>query len=492
LLSALFCAQLSWGQNPWEEGRNVAGEAAGAALGQSGDAYIGGRFTSGGFRNLSEAKTGWAGETQAEGISSYKNLYMKGNFGFELYRGSEMMGSMFVEPGFYPLDVLEFTPGTKVRQTYDVGGGLAWKNDSPWTMGGVFRFRGVNYAKRKDLRHTTYRQELECIPSLHYKADFLQLGLSALVEKNSEFIIAEQVGLAQATNYWAFLDKGLRYGNYQIWDSGGIHLKEAGVDRMPVTQQKIGAAVQTSLGDLFYGDIEYRHSFGSVGEKGYTWLRFYGNEIAAKVIFTLKKESATHILRTDYTYEQLNSFETVLDKVTVGGVTTPREYGSNLIFRKRAFSLTPSYQLQHKDGWTLWSAVSLIKVKELSTLSYPYYDDDRSTHLKMDVTGMVPVGRFVLQAGVSFIHLIGSHGHFMDEVDKQIGLISQPYHLEEWKKVDDLVDDATKLNVNGSVRYLIGKGLYAEAGCLWLQAFNVPELPGNYRQTTYIKMGYNF
>lgn len=492
ILSALLCAQLSWGQNPWEEGRNVSGEAVGADLGHSADAFIGGSYTSGEFRDPSDAKTAWVGEVSAEAVSSYKTLYMKGNFGFELFRGSQMMGSMFVEPGFYPIDVLEFTPGTKVRQNYDVGGGLAWKNGSRWTPGGVFRFRGVNYAKRKDLRHTTYRQEMEITPSIHYKGDLVQFGLSGIFESSSEFIIAEQVGQARSEPYMAFLDKGLRYGTLQVWDASGTHLKEPGVDRLPVKELKYGAAFQTSIGELFYGDVEYTHSDGLVGEKGYNWFRFQRHIIKGKLIFDFKSRKAAHRLRTDIKYGYMDNHETVLDKVTVGGVTTPREYGSNLVFRTRGLDIAQSYELEHDNGWKVGASAAFIRTMDLSTLCYPYFDDDRANYLEAAIMGEVPIKKFVISSEVTFTHLLGSHWHFHDDVDKQTGVITIPYRLEEWKKMEDAFTDSTQFSFMLSLRYNIGHCLYAEAGCTWRHAFNVVDLPGCDRQTTYIKFGYNF
>ena len=204
LLGLVLFAQLSPAQEAWRDGRNIAGAAREApATGQTANALIGAKFTSGSFRSPSDGSTLWTGLAKASAESRYEDLFLTGNFGFELTQGSEMTGSMFTHPGYYPIDVLEFTPGTKLRQTYDIGGGLAWKNASRWTPGGTVRFQGINYAKRKDLRHTTYRQELEFVPSVAYTGEGWMVGLSYIFGKTSEFIAAEQVGQAKAESYIA-------------------------------------------------------------------------------------------------------------------------------------------------------------------------------------------------------------------------------------------------------------------------------------------------
>ena len=399
---------------------------------------------------------------------------------------------MFTQPGFYPVDVLEFTPGTKIRQTYDIGGGLAWKSAGRWTFGGTVAFEGINYAKRKDLRHTTYRQDLEIVPSVHYQGDKVQIGLSAIFQKNSEFITAEQVGQAKADPYMAFLDKGMRYGTMQVWDGSGTHLKEPGVDRFPVKQYAFGAALQASIGETLYADVEVLRSKGEVGEKGYTWFRFPGNSIEAKIIYTLHASDFTHIIRADGSFEYLENYETVLDKVTVGGVTTPAEYGSNRIFRHEGYDAELSYKLLHHNGWMAGTSVELEGNWDFGTLMYPYYDDDRARHLHWKLMGMVPVGKFTIQAGGLFICKVGEHSHVVDVADPKVGITSRPYRLTDWWDRETEAADATRFALSGAVRYSFGPGLYAEAGCTWMHALGIQILSGSDRQTTYLKFGYKF
>lgn len=493
-LGVIVCAQAgALAQTLWEEGRNIAGEAAGAGLGHSADASIGAKYTSGNFRSPSMGKTLITGAAEAAAVSSFEDIYLKGNFGFELVRGTDMMGSMFSEPGFYPVDVLEFTPGIKIKQTYSIGGGFAWKNSSRWTPGITLDFQGVNYAKRKDLRHTTYRQVFEAVPSVHYRGDQVQLGLSAILGKNSEFIQAEQVGQAKAEPYMAFLDKGMRYGSMQVWDGSGTHLKEPGVDRFPVKQYTGGAALQTSVGTFLYGDLEYRYSRGEVGEKGYTWFIFPGHTFEGKIIGTIRRESATHIIRADGSFNYLENYETVIEKVTDGGVSTPVVYGSNRIYRHEGYSASLSYRFMHRRGWMAGTSVEFEGNWDMGTLMYPYYDDDRSRHLRWAVMGMVPLGkRFILRGGGTFICKIGEHTHVVDVADPSIGITSTPYRLQDWWDREQEAADATRFLLNAALRFNFGPGLYVEAGCAWLHGFEIKLLSGSDRQTSYLKFGYNF
>ena len=60
-----------------------------------------------------------------------------------------MCGSMFTEPGYYPVDILEFTPGRKVREDYTFTGGVSAVLGNRWTGGLRVEFEARNYAKRK-------------------------------------------------------------------------------------------------------------------------------------------------------------------------------------------------------------------------------------------------------------------------------------------------------------------------------------------------------
>ena len=491
-LSVVLCAQAAYAQNLWEEGRNIAGTAQGAGTGQEADAYIGGKFTSGEFRSPSMGKTVWNAVAHAQAVSAYDDLYLTGDFGFDLAYGTQMMGSMFSDPGFYPVDMLEFTPGNKVKQTYSIGGGLAWKNSSAWTPGITVAFQGINYAKRKDLRHTTYRQDFEITPSVHYKADSFEAGISAVLGKNSEFITAEQVGQAKAESYMAFLDKGMRYGTMQVWDGSGTHLNEPGVNRFPVKQYTYGAALQASFGDFLYADAEYLRTSGEVGEKGYTWFRFPGQSVSAKLIAAIHGDDMAHIIKAEYQWNAMENHETVTEKVTEGGVTTPRVYGSNLVYRHKDMSAGLSYQGAHKNGWNVAGGASLEHARDLGTLMYPFFDDDRSLHLRLNAGGSVVLDRFLIRANLTFIQKLGEHSHVVDFADDNLGLTSTPFRLQDWWDREQEAQDATRFILNAAVRYTFNSGIYIEAACNWIHAFKVVLISGNDRQTTGLKLGYNF
>lgn len=508
LLSVVLPAQLLRSQEiydweAWRDGRNISGLASassprgmiGGLIKRSSVEMTGGVET-GGYRSQSEAPTLLKGGVAADTEVHFYDILLTGNFSFSMSGGEGMCGSMFTNPGYYPIDILEFTPGAKSLQEYGMGGGIAWKNGSRLIPGATFRFGGSNYSKRKDLRHTTYRQELELVPSILWDGVDLRLGISGIFSKDSESVQAEQIGSATAESYYAFLDKGLMYGTYQVWDGNGVHLSESGVDRLPVKQYSYGLALQAELGGYLYGDFEYLRTNGEVGEKGYTWFRFPGSSMAAQLRWTINNPGGVHVIRAKGKWSRQENDESVIDKVTEGGVTTPSEYGSNRIFERRRLSGGPSYNFYGTNGSELQAGLEFIKEKDRSTLMYPYLDLDEVTLMRFDATGKLPLGAFELDGGLTAGCKIGEHSHYIGNDNEELGVVSAPYRLQEWFEREQELTDATYLGVSAGLRYnfTIAKNyhLYVAAQYSLTHAFGIKLLPGANRHTAQISLGYDF
>ena len=468
----------------------VAGALLCARAAFAQEARLTGSFTSGGFRGPSEAETLWSAGAFAGGSKEWPDLILRGHFGFTQEYGTAMCGSMFTQPGYYPVDVLEFTPGDKNRQRYDIGGGLTWKNAGRWMPGADVNFRGVNYAKRKDLRHTTYRQELSLSPFLEYKADDWRVEMRYTFGKTSEFIQAEQIGPARADSYYAFLDKGLFFGTYQAWDGSGVHLAEPGVDRFPVNELSHGVSLSAE-GFGLEASAGFTYSTGEVGEKGYNWFRFPTHKLNALLAWNFRTGDLGHRLEGTLDRMSRKLYESVIEKVNEGGVTTPSIQGSNRIFAEKWMQIGLTYRLEGKSGWQAEAFVRSDGGNKMSTLMFPYADYDVACHLEGGLAGELPLGAFLLKGGCSVGSLVGSRDDRLVDEDLSVGVSSEPFRLTDWFEKDAEWTDALRLGLSLALRYNF-KTFYLEAGCDWTHAFGVQLLPGADRQTTQITIGYKW
>ena len=393
-------------ENLWNYGIGASGIREGSL--STGEATLSGTLTKGGFRNAAEGEDQWSVGAQTHAVRHLDKFSMAGGFGFTQMQGNGMCGPMSIHPGYYPIEVWEFTPGKKTLQSYLVDGAIAVDLSDQFRLGGHFTMDSENYSKRKDVRHTNYRLDLECAGGLMWHLDGFALELDAILGKNSESIFAEQVGTA-VSSYPAFLDKGQMYGVYELWNGSGIHLSEAGVSGLPIREMVYGAALEAGYGKSLFASLQYRHSSGRAGEKEYIWFEFPGNRLDG----ILAARFGGHTARLAFqAYSQTNN-ESVIDKTTSGGITTITRYGTNRILQRDEISLTPSYEYDSD----LFMVRAYLEIKEqISSASqmYPYVFEQSLKSVMGGFTGRLNVGSFEFQAGLS-----GGRG-WMDERERKV------------------------------------------------------------------------
>ena len=476
---------LTSGRNFWNSGRNAAGVRQDTV--SISCAEIGGRYVSGGFRDCSDAASSWSAGAKAATIMHLKTLSLTGAFSFVNFSGSGMCGSMSSRPGYYPVDVLEFTPGEKTRQNYSFSGGISVDLGQAWRLGGRIDFTGANYTKRKDLRHTGYLLDMTVVPSVMYHGEDWAAGISAVFNKNSETICAEQLGISSST-YYAFLDKGLMYGAYESWEGSGVHLSESGINGFPVRELQYGGAVQFQWKEL-YAELEYLYADGKAGEKQTVWFLFPGHTISLKAGYSFGTGAVRNCLRLSVDWKRQLNHETVLDKVTEGGVTTTEVYGSNPVSERRMFSVRPEYGLEAES-------VNLIAGLEISSLArqvspmYPYIFSEHDIIMSAYLSGEVPVRNTDILAGLCFSTGSAVAGSRMDEAD--VDASDEPYRLEDWYGVQNEYMLASRLGMKLGMRYRFRRGLYAEVQAQYFRGFNLRYMTGPDRWAAGIGLGYVF
>ncbi len=472
--------------NVWNDGANINGIRQ-DQLFNSSYAELYGNYIGGGFKSSSQPTTGWKAGARAGTLVHLKRFSMKGAFSFEQFQGENMAGSMFITPGYYPVDVIEFTPGRKTKQTYSFDGGVSVDVSDLWRVGGKMDFTSANYSKRKDLRHTNYRLDMTVAPGVLFHTGSFAVGANYIFNKESESVDPEQIGTGESS-YYAFLDKGILYGKYEVWTGSGVHLDESGVTGFPVKVLSHGAAAQISYEQLFF-EFKYMHSQGTVGEKQFNWFRFPGNEYRFTLNYRIDGGRLHHSISAKAGIKTLRNYETVLEKVTQGGVTTVAEYGSNLIYGKKAVSGSLEYGLKG-EGFSIGLLGEVNSVDETASQMYPYIFRQNMLLENVRLSVSVPARKFLPSLAVGYRG--GIFHEWEESLDETSGVVTRPYKLQNYWAGQMEYLTTPQIYFTPSLRYTFSNGLYIEAGANVVKAFRLQIIKGSVRYDATLRFGYNF
>lgn len=472
-------------RNPWSAGNNVNGIRQDSISISSAEIFA--TYQGGGLHRSNEASEGVTAGASARTLMHLKKFSMKGEFTFSHFEGWDMCGSMFSESGAYPFDILEFTPGRKTLQKYSFDGGISYDLRPEWRIGGEIGFVSRNYSKRKDLRHTSYRLDLQVSPGILWHRGRWAAGLNYIYLRDYETITGEVIGTVNSS-YFAFLDKGMMYGTYGTWDSDGIHLAETGINAFPVKRNTHGAELQVQYANAF-AQISYRWGRGIAGEKQSLWFDFPEHRISARAAWSTGDEDRRHFVRLKYEWRTISNDESVLEKVTEGGVTTTRKYSSNRIFTSEGFSLEPEYEYV-SDRWELNFYGNFYNGCEISSQRFPYIYARNLNMWSLRLSGLVRLGKFTLGAGAGWED--GSWEERQSTGGDSAPGTEEPFRLQEYLDIQREYETSGKVGVNLSLRYDIFKGLFVEAGGSWKHGFGFESYGNPQRWSGKLKIGYIF
>ena len=472
-------------RNFWNTSENVTGIRQDSLSRSYAEVY--GGYETGGFRDTWQADQGWNVGAQTGSIRHFERLSMIGSFSFEQDDYYGMCGSMFIDPGYYPIDVMEFTPGRKTLQTYAFTGGVSYDVAPGWRIGARMDFESANIAKRKDLRHSNWKLDMGVAPGFMYSSGSYSIGASAFFGKNTETINAEQIGTAESS-YYAFFDKGLMYGNRQVWTGSGVYLYESGVNRLPVKEGLYGGSLQFQRGN-FYADLDVVASDGSVGEKEYVWFGFSGIRYGASLQYKKESRFSDHYFRLRFALKDQTLNERVLEKGNKNGVIVVTYHGSNRILSRETLSFAPEYEFVN-DRMELLASVSVSADNGLASQMYPYVAGRSLGRYDAEVDALFHVESF--DFGVSLGYGFGSLSEVDYVVDSDQEVQTSPYRLQDWYDRQMEYLTASRFKAGLSVRWNFAKGMYLKAEGEWMHGSGLVYLSSPDRVGATLTIGYEF
>ncbi len=492
ILAFVLCAGTAFGasaqeryetlvrHNVWNMGGGVAGLRLDDRSSSFAEVYA--AKNNGSFKPSYESRDSWNFGAQLRSIYHLKRISFAGGFGYDYMLGNKMCGSMFTRPGYYPVDILEFTPGRKNLETYSFAGGISADMGHGIVIGVAVDLSARSYAKRKDLRHKNNALDFDVKPSLTWRFNKGAVGATYIFRKTSEQISAGEYGIS-SEQYYAFFDKGIGYGRRELWSGSGIHLKEAGVNGFPVREFTNGAMLQGQWKWL-YADVSYRRGNGRTGEKHTIWHEFGSDAVDAHVGLEFDKR---WFVRAAYGWYGQTNNENIMTSVTENGVTIMRKFGSNEIFSRRTTraSIEGEY---YAERWNIIVGAEHERLNRLSTLVYPQYRKHAMNATRIYARSDMRFGAFEVSLGVS--GLFGGASAAEGVTADVAGSGDYPEQLADYATAETEWFTASRVGVGAGARYNIRK-FYVDLQCEYTRAFNVNVL-GNDRIMARLSAGYRF
>ncbi|MCM1300581.1 MAG: hypothetical protein NC250_09020 [Alistipes senegalensis] len=471
-------------RNAWYEGVNAAG------IRQDDESYsyaeIFGRKDCGGFTDYSDSDDSWTFGARTESIRHFDRISFAGRFEYDYFDGNNMCGSMFMQPGYYPVDILEFTPGRKVREDYAFTGALSAELAEHWTGGLRADFAAGNYAKRKDLRHKNKRLDFEIVPGILYHRDNWAVGAAYIFDKKSERVEAEEIGIS-AEPYEAFFDKGLAYGTLERWDGSGIHLNETGLSGFPVKELTHGVSLQGSWGP-YYADVTYRHRSGETGEKDTHMHDFTTSQVTAHGVAAFRTARAMHTARLRFDWMSQENDEHMLRRESVNGIPTVFDLGSLPIFARRGLDLSGEYQLQ--QGRTdLRAGLVYERLSRRSTLLYPYFREQTLNAVTLFARACVSYMAWEFSGEADF-----RKGGFSEQARAEATPLTPseyPLQLTDYYNYTNEYLTAPRLGIGVGARYYLNE-FYFDLSTRYEHGFGLDFIPRAHRVGVQLSVGYIF
>lgn len=325
-------------------------------------------YKGGDFRSQNDPSWSLGERLEAQSTLHRGRVSMKGAFLFSNLDSWNQCGSMLIANDAYPVGIYEFTPGRKTHQSYGVSGLVGYQPIDGLRIGAGLDFLSENLAKRKDLRHSNYYLDLRATAGAVYSFNStISLGLQYEYYKNYQCAEAEVIG--QISGLKAFLDKGLGYGVYDVWNSGATHLKDGSVKGFPMNISKHSLALQFTYGGLFAEISGAMTSKAVVGEKNVVWFRYPYRELAGRLSWSNRR--LTHFARFAFDIRSQKCDEAVVEKVTVGGVTNSEILGYTQIGESLRQRLALEYECRAVNRLTLLAGSMVTMQERQQTPSYP-------------------------------------------------------------------------------------------------------------------------
>lgn len=421
-------------------------------------AVISGVYEKGKLINYYQSDNSLTGQLGAE--SYYRitpQIVMHGLVSYQYFEGKNMGGSAFIDPLITSFDIVEYKDtnrGNKQKETYHLLGGFSYEANTNFKMGANIDYTAINYAKRKDLRHSNKLLDLEVTAGLSYAVNnSFEIGVNYYYQKRVEGLYFNIYGTTDKS-YASLIDYGTFVGRTEgFTDTGDGYT--AGKTERPLVDNYNGAAAQINWQVLpsivFHNELFYKKRTGYYGVKSSSSV-VYSNHNADITGYdgavSIKKNNSLHNIRFGVEQEKLTNFENVYNIINiVGGLSQVEYYGDNQMLSQEMIKASASYDLylginNYVPKYEFNLGVNL-QNRNRTTSLYPYYRKQELTFgtISAKAKHNIVKRKNIYSASIGFSYATGTGDAYID------GTYAQPSVTEKSPKT-------TPFNLNYEYEYL--------------------------------------
>lgn len=401
----------------------------------------------------------WSAGARAEGIRHGKSTSWKGLVSLEQKTGYGMLSSMFLDPGYFPVDLLEFTPGTKSRETGRLEAGFVSDLGYEWAAGLEASFEAGYTGKRTGLRHAAFGLDFQLEPTVTYVVDDnIGLAIAYVFRLRTERVQLHPSDGAASV----FLDRGLRYGSFLT-----------GEETFPVRELSNGFAGQLYSEDVSAG-LDWIWKRGQADAADFS---FPGSTVSLFYEQTIQANAADHIVRLSYRRER----DQLRENIAGAGISDV----SDRVGRSGELK----YGIRFLRSRVKYVGIALEGQRWVERSMAPNWDQTKRNLGMATLSSSFSLGAIDLD-----LEALAGGGLWRDRGRSRDEATDMPYRrTEDWLRLMDYYM-APRVGVGGTITYRLPsvQGLFLQLEGRWLHALRKTAAGGQNRETANVTVGYEF
>ena len=427
---------------------------------KEGTVAVWGGVEQGWFRPTYEGTLQWSAGARASGIRHGEKTSWMGAVSLEQKTGYGMLSSMLLEPGYFPVDLLEFTPGTKSREIGRLEGSFVSDLGYECAVGLKASLQAGYVGKRTDLRHSAFGMDLRVEPTVTYVMDD-DMGFAAAYVFRLK---TERIQMRGDGESAAFLDRGLRYGSYVD-----------GTGAFPIQEMTNGFAGRFYSEEVSAG-LEWLWKRGqadaSIGR-----FRFPGSSVSVFYEQAFQAERADHVVRLSYQRDRDQLRESQSDS------------GYGAVSDRLGRTAELKYEARFLHGAVRRFGIALEGHRQVDRAVSPLWDQVKRNLGTATLYTSFSFGAFELD-----LEALAGGGLWRDRGRSGSETTDMPNRrTEDWLRLMDY-SLAPRMGAGGALTYRVSgpKGLFFRIDGHWLHALRATATGGQNRGITNLTVGYDF